>query len=119
LSRIQSLPEQDGDSPPVRDSLDGKDEGQRHSGSDETTDQERHELVYEDDDDGTIGRSGWRTRLREKVQAGLPLSTLEKIERFFGLDVVTWTDVIKISLTGMFAGWGVAAMRESLSWFYY
>jgi len=115
LSRIQSLPEMDSDgTPPMRYSIDIKeDQNQLSSGSDENAERVRMDsLPYDDDYDDITRRPGWRARLRHKVQSGLPLTPAEQLERFVGLDVVTWADIVKISLTGMLAGWGVAAMRE-------
>lgn len=117
LSRIQSLPEHDNEPPIRRYSIDTKEEP-HNSCSDETEDHHVRlgsvdPLPYEDEDDEQrTTLTGWRTRLRSKVQSGLPLTPLEKVVRFVGLDVVTSSDIIKISLTGMLAGWGVAAMRE-------
>lgn len=123
LTRIQSLPEPDPDMSPIprtnhhMDASKNAKENIASSGSssDATTGDNDHEAgIYDDESDfGYIDHSGWRQRLRLKIQAGLPLTRLEVAERFLGLDVVTWTEVFKIFITGMVAGWGVAAMRKS------
>lgn len=115
LSRIQSLPEQDGDIPQIRYSSDTKEKSIQPgsgSGSEETGAHIHNMDAVPYDDDDMVFYQGWRSRLRTKVQAGLPLTTVEKVERFFGLDIVTWGDVSKILLTGMLAGWGIAGMRK-------
>lgn len=128
LSRIQSLPETDADvSPPSlspmphhgRDpmSKEAKSNFASSGASSETTgeDYDPEAVFYDDDyyDEFAIKHAGWRRQLRLKIQAGLPLTRLEQAQRFLGLDVVTWAEVFKIFITGMVAGWGVAAMRKS------
>ncbi|KAL1410198.1 hypothetical protein Q8F55_004203 [Vanrija albida] len=130
LSRIQSLPEEQpvAQLPAVQhvkgaashhssthSSEGGKeDPNNRGSSSDETmsTNQfARLENIAYDEEADNIKPMSWRETLRSKLQQGIPLTRLEMVERFLGLDVVTWGDVIKIAVTGMIAGWGVAGMH--------
>lgn len=118
LARIQSLPEHDIESNggPYRDSSESsKDNHQANgSGSDENTiDMHIDHLdhVLYDDEPFRLRKVGWREELRDKIQAGAPLTKRERALRFFGLDIVTLSDIIKVVLTGTLAGWGVAAMH--------
>lgn len=116
LARIQSLPEHDLDSNgQYRDSSESSKDNQANaSGSDENTIDlhiDHLEHVLYDDEPFRLRKVGWREELREKIQAGAPLTKRERALRFFGLDIVTLSDIIKVVLTGTFAGWGVAAMH--------
>ncbi|BEI88010.1 uncharacterized protein CcaverHIS019_0107280 [Cutaneotrichosporon cavernicola] len=133
LSRIQSLPEPDPDAPttpnilqdaqlPHADLAEPPSNTQSKvtcsattSSSDAATgttgDEFDSDALYDEEGELKIKKVGWRERLRFKIQAGLPLTRLEQAQRFLGLDVVTWTEVFKIFVTGMVAGWGVAAMH--------
>jgi hypothetical protein len=134
LSRIQSLPEPDPDAPstpqiaqvaqvphvdltePTKDTKPKTTSSGTTSSSDAATGTTGDDLdpdaLYDEEGGLAIREVGWRQRLRLKIQAGIPLTRLELAQRFLGLDVVTWTEVFKIFVTGMVAGWGVAAMRE-------
>ncbi|EJT45999.1 hypothetical protein A1Q1_05545 [Trichosporon asahii var. asahii CBS 2479] len=117
LARIQSLPENDADSNggPYRDSSESSKDNQANgSGSDENTIDlhiDHLDHVLYDDEPFRLRKVGWREELRDKIQAGAPLTKRERALRFFGLDIVTLSDIVKVVLTGTFAGWGVAAMH--------
>ncbi|CAK9786735.1 hypothetical protein CC85DRAFT_276788 [Cutaneotrichosporon oleaginosum] len=131
LSRIQSLPEPDPDMPTAphvaplgqvsdKHLTEASDDSKLKATSSGTTSSsdattgtgdEFDPAPYDEEGEIKIREVGWRQRLRLKIQTGLPLTRLERAQRFLGLDVVTWTEVIKIFVTGMVAGWGVAGMH--------
>ncbi|GMK54530.1 hypothetical protein CspeluHIS016_0111160 [Cutaneotrichosporon spelunceum] len=134
LSRIQSLPEPDADAPALPHvaqetqlpdvDLTGPPSNTQSkatcsattSSSDGATgttagDEFDSDELYGEEGELKIKKVGWRERLRFKIHAGIPLTSIEQAQRFLGLDVVTWTEVFKIFVTGMVAGWGVAAMH--------
>lgn len=119
LARIQSLPEHDSaetqSSVPYRDSTESsKDTHGQGLGSDDNTIDihiDHLDHVMYDDEPFRLRKVGWREELRDKVQSGAPLTKRERVLRFFGLDIVTLGDIIKVIITGTLASWGVAAMH--------
>lgn len=114
LSRIQSLPEGDIDSPPSPTTLRRLHTSQKSDSSDEaklslSPEAHMHELQQEksaSSENARESESDRRAKLNEKK------NFWGKVGAFLGFDIVTAGEVIKIFVTGITAGFGVVGMRK-------
>lgn len=113
LARIQSLPEHEPDAHSIKLDLPPEArEGSKQYSSTTGSEADDTPVSFEEEEVVQEKQPGWRQSLRLKVQTGAPLTRREMVQRFLGLDVVTWSEIAKIVVTGMVAGWGVAGMRK-------